>query len=350
MTTTRTVAPFLYARDGKRKTQFFTMLAGKYHPLGHDEGQAKIKLAVLMELPAVETTIRAMCDGYLRDQERRRDAGEPGAITENGQKDYTVCLKTVCAVFGDMAPGDFKPSHAARYLKLRREQGCGVRGNKEMSALSSAFNYGMESGAVEVNPCRGYRRNTETPRTRKVEVAEVNAFLRFAELQGGSAYLTALIGLCVALTGRRRGEVLRLPKASITAEGLKVPANKVRAGETQRHYLVEWSPTLRQLVDLASNFKHRRAKNRPALVTGFLFHNRDGAPYTDSGFKTNWQKLMRAYAGTPDDPRWFRNHDLRALYVSEMLAQERAPNTHKNEKTMRAVYDRRRVVKVSPLA
>jgi hypothetical protein len=49
-------------------------------------------------------------------------------------------------------------------------------------------------------------------------------------------------------------------------------------------------------------------------------------------------------------PDWFRAHDLRALYVSEMLEQGRAPNTHQNEETMRRVYDRRRLIKVTPLA
>jgi len=60
---------------------------------------------------------------------------------------------------------------------------------------------------------------------------------------------------------------------------------------------------------------------------------------------------MRAYVpeGT-QDPRWFRAHDLRALYVSEMLEQERDPKTHKNERTMRTVYDRRKRIKVTPLA
>lgn len=45
-------------------------------------------------------------------------------------------------------------------------------------------------------------RNPE--RTRKVSVAELNEFLAFAKAEGGSSYLVALIGCCVALTGRQR--------------------------------------------------------------------------------------------------------------------------------------------------
>jgi hypothetical protein len=61
---------------------------------------------------------------------------------------------------------------------------------------------------------------------------------------------------------------------------------------------------------------------------------------------------MRAYAPVgKESARWFRAHDLRALYVSEMLEHvKRDPNTHKNPQTMRTVYDRRKTIKVTPLA
>jgi integrase len=345
------VEPHLYAVQGARLTTYFTRLNGKRQNLGNDLAQAKAKLAALLEFPSTETTIRAMCDGYLAEQRQMRADGDDTALAEKSLEDYELCLQTVCKVFGAMHPRAFKSTDAAKYLKMRRQQGHGVRANKEMSALSSAFNYGMTSGAVEANPCRGYRRNPERPRTRKVSIAELNAFLAFAKGKGGSSYLVALIGCCVALTGRRRGEMLRLPKTAMTETGITVKDNKTKAGEAERFYLVEWSPTLRQVITEAMSIKHRRAKNRPPLVSGYLFTNRDGQPYTDHGFKTLWQKLMRAYVpeGTKS-AKWFRAHDLRALYVSEMLEQERNPNTHKNEKTMRTVYDRRKTIKVTPLA
>lgn len=345
------IEPHLYAVQGARLTTYFTRLNGKRENLGNDLARARAKLAALLELPCTETTIRAMCDGYLAEQRQMRADGDDSALAERSLEDYELCLQTVCKVFGAMHPRAFKATDAAKYLKMRRQQGHGVRANKEMSALSSAFNYGMTSGAVEANPCRGYRRNPERPRTRKVSIAELNAFLAFAKNKGGSSYLVALIGCCVALTGRRRGEILRLPKTAMTEEGINVKDNKTKAGEVERFYLVQWSPTLRQVITESINIKHRRAKNRPPLVSGYLFTNRDGQPYTDHGFKALWQKLMRAYApdGT-ESAKWFRAHDLRALYVSEMLEQQRNPNTHRNEKTMRTVYDRRKTIKVTPLA
>lgn len=57
---------------------------------------------------------------------------------------------------------------------------------------------------------------------------------------------------------------------------------------------------------------------------------------------------MRAYQTQHGDR--FRAHDLRALYVSEMLERGADPHTHQNTATMRRVYDRRRVIEVTPLA
>lgn len=79
----------------------------------------------------------------------------------------------------------------------------------------------------------------------------------------------------------------------------------------------------------------------------FLFPNNEGQPYSDSGFKCLWNRLMHDYqkgGGT-----WFHAHDLRAMYVSLMLGRGLNPNTHQNEETMKRVYDRRGEIKVTPL-
>lgn len=345
MTATTTIEPGLFARVGKRTTSYSTRLAGEYVALGNDLDAARRKLAALLELPPTGETVETMCKAYLAEQWGLLRARDPVALAEGTLIDYEVCLlKRVLPVFGSMRPQDLEPMHAAQYLDKRRKAGNGPRANREMAALSSAFNYGMRCGSVRANPCRGVRRNKERPRTRRVSVAELNAFLAFAKAKGGSAYLVALIGAATALSGRRRGELLRLPRTAATAEGILVADCKTKAGEAGRHYLVEWSPTLRQVFTESAAIKRR-------VSSIFLFPTLDGQAYTDSGFKCLWNKLMHAYVpgGTASED-WFRAHDLRALYVSEMLEQERNPNTHKNEQTMRTVYDRRRIIKVTPLA
>lgn len=59
---------------------------------------------------------------------------------------------------------------------------------------------------------------------------------------------------------------------------------------------------------------------------------------------------MKSYAGDKTQPKWFTAHDLRALYVTQMLGQDRDPKTHKNTQTMINVYERSQLIRVSPLA
>lgn len=77
-----------------------------------------------------------------------------------------------------------------------------------------------------------------------------------------------------------------------------------------------------------------------------VFAARSGAPYTDSGFKANWSKIMADFVKSGGER--FATHDLRAMYDTEMVSRDKKPETHKNAATTRRVYDRRRKVTVTP--
>lgn len=283
--------------------------------------------------------ITEMCKAYIAEQRELLRTNDPAALSPVTIRDYVEALtKYIMPEFGHMKPKMFKPSHAAQYLMAARKNGRAIRANREIAALASAFNFGMAMGAVDENPCRGVRRNKERPRTRSVSIAEVNSLISIAEERGGAAHMVALIAVTVALTGRRRCEVLELPVTAMKPDGIEMEDTKT-ARFGMRRYMVSWSPLLRQVVETAATI-------RPA--GDFLFPTRTGKPYTDSGFKTEWNKLMKIYEAKQGER--FRAHDLRAMYVGEMLERDENPNTHKNEGTMRRVYDRRKTIKVTPLA
>jgi integrase len=331
----------LYARVLKTKTSYFTQVDGKYTPLGSDRAEAERKLDVILGMDHADT-IESMCRSYLAEQRKLLAAGDRGALSERTISDYTTSLNVyVLPVFGKERPSNFKPKDAAKFLDNARKAGRTVRGNRDMAALASAFNHGMVLGLVDENPCRGVRRNREHARKRLVQVAELNAFLAHAMGKGGSAYLVALIACLTALSGRRRAEILALPLSAITSDGIRCRSAKVKAGETAREYLIEWSPMTRQLVTEVKGVKRR-------VGSLFLFATNDGQPYKDSGFCTLWQKLMKGYVDAGGAR--FNPHDLRAMYVSLTLDKGLNPNTHQNEETMRRVYDRRAEIKVTPLA
>lgn len=348
MTTYNTIEDGLYARVGARVTSYFTKIDGQTVALGRDLKAAREKLAELRGTKERDDTIRAMCRGFIAEQRQMRVDGDSNALGARTIEEYAACLERhVLPVFGDMRAAEFRPMHAAQYLAARRKgnpakgiKGAPTSANREMAALASAFNFGMREGMVESNPCHGVKRNRERPRNREVALVEFNAFMQFAKTQTPALYMAALIGAAVAVSGRRRAELLGLDVDAMRPEGIDTRDAKTKFYEADRRYLVLWSPLLRQI--LAEVQRIRPAKSR------YLFPTRTLTPYTDQGFKCTWNKLMRAWMKAGGDH--FTAHDLRAFYVTRMLEQDRDPNTHRNEATMRKVYDRRKTVEVTPLA
>lgn len=334
--------PRLYVKRGKRRDTYWTILAGKYHGLGNDRQAAETRLRDLIEGRPTSGTVADMIERYIAHIEREREAGVKKALSARTVTDYTDSLrKRLIPVFGKMAPQDFRPTHAAQYLEKMEAMGRGVRANREIAALSSAFAHGMRLGIVSANPCHGVRRNMELPRDRKPEIAELNALLALAKAKGAGTYMVALIAAMVAVTGRRRAEVIRLTLQAITPEGLAITEAKAKRGRTPRAILVEWSPALRDIIEQA------RSLDRPATSI-YLFASRRGGPYSDSGFKSIWNRLMADY--TAQGGEHFTAHDLRATFVSGKLARGEDPVTHSNPATSHRVYERNKVRKVSPLA
>jgi len=338
--------PGLYMIPGKRRTLYFCKPQNKYTPLGYDLAAAKVTLAKLMELPMLpgQHTVEHMCLEFIKEQKSYLANNDLEALAPRTIKDYEESLtRFIIPVFGRMHPDSVTKNHIAKYLKDGRATRR-TRVNRERAALSSAYKYGLAEGLAKENPCHGVPRNSERPRRRNVSIAEFNDFLAHARNKGGSAYLVALIGCTVAITGRRRGEILSLPRSALQSDGFRVRDIKTKVGEPERHYLVEWSDILHQIITEVTAIK----RHKPSA---YLFATTDeGTPYTDAGFSCLWNRLMKSYAGDKTQPKWFTAHDLRALYVTQMLGQSRDPKTHKNAQTMINVYERSQVIRVSPLA
>lgn len=348
--------PHLYAREGKRVTSYFTQAMGQYIPLGRNLEKAREKLAALLGHENNEDTIEAMCAGFIKDQRERIKAGDKTALDPLTVRQYERMLNGhVKTKFGKMRPRDFKPAHKAQYLAMRKKgnpekdmKPAAIGANREMAALGSAFEWGMANDKVDFNPCQGVRRNKERARTRKPEISEVNEFIEFAKKRSKASFMAAIIGVVVGISGRRRGEFIRLTKSAVTAQGLECIDSKTKSGDPERRYLVEWTPILRAVIIEASKvWTKKSGDERVPVATLYLFPSRSGEPYTDDGFSSNWNKLQQAWEAAGHER--FRAHDLRALYVSEMMDRGNDPNTHRNKETQQRVYDRRKVIKVKTL-
>ena len=338
----------LYERKGKRGSSYFTRTADNgYVGLGRNLEEAKRRLEELLNDAPTAGTIADMAKQYIVEQRQLMRSGDKQALSRRTVHDYEEALvKFVLPVFGHLTPDQFEPTHAAQYLRQCRLTGRPIRGNRDIAALGSTFNWGMSVGLARYNPCRGVRRNKETPRTRAVSIAEANGLLQFARTIGPSAHMVALIAMCVAVTGRRRAEVIGLTRAAVTSDGLKVRDAKTKPGEPERIYLVEMSPLLSDLLKEAAAIP-RGSKPHP-ISSVYLFPARDGGPYRDQAFKCIWNRIQQGWAKRGNER--FTAHDLRSLFVTVKRSRGENPETHRNRATEQRVYDRNRIVRVKPIA
>lgn len=306
----------------------------KYINLGHDRGEA-IRKVLQMERRAPNSgTVSEMVSEYL-------ESTTFAELSQRTQDDYIGYSKHILRVFGEMTVSDIEPPDIARYLRKERKD-APVQANREKSFLSSAFQFGIEHGYARTNPCRDVRRNKEKPRNRCPSWEDIESFAATAKAKGPSSHIIGLMAKFEALTGRRRAEFRELRKSDLTDSGIRIAFSKIRAGEADRSGLIAWTPALRQLLAEVAAIER-------SADSVFVFTTRRGQPYSESGFKAMWAKIMADWMQLPGSVR-FTSHDLRAYYVTVMVERDENPETHANPATTRKVYDRRRVVKIKSSA
>lgn len=136
------------------------------------------------------------------------------------RKDTEWMLKPLRKVF-DKAPMDqVTPQIVAKYRDERSKTAV-VRANREMALLSTVWNYAREWGYTEKeNPCRGVRKNKETPRD---FYADDQTWL--AVYRQGCPELQNAMDLAY-LTGQRPTDVLGLKFSDIQNNALHLQQDK----------------------------------------------------------------------------------------------------------------------------
>jgi len=137
------------------------------------------------------------------------------------------------------------------------------------------------------------------------------------------------------MTGLRQRELLCLSKANIKIDVLRVSTSK-----TGTVLEFELTSDLKAISDRCWQLPTR-------LMTMHLIHNRAGYPYTSSGFRANWTRLMRKALREGVIAERFTFHDIRAKSASDHESGEHLG--HDDAKTLRRYYLRkpRKVVPVS---
>lgn len=266
-------------------------------------------------------TVAHALDAYLGQLAQRRARGE---IQESTEIDYRKHITKLREVFGAVQLEDVDVPMLVRWRDVRGAKSP-TQFNLERTALLEAFKVAVERGMVASNPVSMLGRMKTKPRDRYAEDAEVNAVLRYASRQVQAAVILAVS------TGLRQGDILRLKRSAFGEDGLTWTPNKTK-GKTRKPLHIPWSPGLRLACDLV-------AAHKIASIDGHWLVNKGGKPYTSDGFRTMWDRAMRAATEADPDLRRFTFNDLRAKAGTD--GDDWQLLGHLDQKTHSRVYDRK---------
>lgn len=311
-------------KDGLTTYRYHTV-AGKAINLGTD------KLAAVRQV--LDLLGRAPDEGTVNSLWRLYQASPAWArLKDDTRRDYTQCARPLLAVFGDMPAAQIRPADIARYLRIERAE-APVRANRENSLLSNLLNLAIERGEMDANPCKQVRRNREMPRRVEPEAGQIQALVEFAFKKGGQWPIIVMAAEFASLAGPRQIEFLGITWPFIDRTEIRIRRAKQRQGAPEIIDKVEVSPAMAELIA-----RLRLARKNDCQT---VFANRHGNPYTRSGFKGMWGKLMKAATAAKAITQHFTFHDLRAYYATQH--KERTgdqANLHKNPATTARIYER----------
>lgn len=220
-------------------------------------------------------------------------------LAANTRHQYEQCAKILKRKLAEFTPADVKSKHVAAIRQAEDMQAHPVMANRVLSFLRVVFNYAMEWGEADSNPCIGVRRNKEAARGRLLSDAEWWAIHEKADPR-----LRVIMELQY-LTGQRIRDVLKIRRGQLTEAGIEFAQQKTGA-----RLVVAWSPELRATVATADALSPTKA------VT--LLQGRTGAPPQYSLIGKQFREAAEA-AGVKDA----RPNDTRAMSATASDAQGR---------------------------
>lgn len=204
--------------------------------------------------------------------------------------------------FGEMNPLDVKPIYIYKYLD-DRGQDAQVSANREFALLSHVFTVAIKWGAVESNPCIGLRKHSEPKRDREVTEEEFQAVRSIAE-----PHMQCIMDFAY-YTGLRKGDILRIQLTDLHEDAIRININKVK-----KKAIIEWTEGISEIVKKCEQCRKalatKSAKKRKVLSI-YLFPNKMGNKYTESGFTASWRRLIKKAMKGGLISQEFRFNDIR---------------------------------------
>ncbi|MBT2322566.1 tyrosine-type recombinase/integrase [Variovorax paradoxus] len=317
-------------KDGGFSYRYHPM-GGKPVSLGRDKAQALQKVLDMNGRASDHGTVGRLWRLYEASPDFKR-------LADTTKAQYRDNWEELKKLFDKAIASAVKPPHIARYLRTERAA-APIVANREVAVLSNLFNLAVELGEIERNPCKEVRRNPEEARDRLVEKKEFEPFVAWALQQGPSAVVLTSMAQFAALAGNRRAEFLRLHWPQVDEEVIRLQRAKQRGKKSKRE-LVGISNALKEVLD------RMRAIEGYSPMGAVFRAPRTGNPYSESGFKAMWARLMAKALKKEIVKERFTFHDLRGHYTTYFKLQfGELPELHADPKTTAGVYERSREVR-----
>ncbi|WP_421717457.1 tyrosine-type recombinase/integrase [Algiphilus sp.] len=291
---------------------YFVDKAGKWHRLGDNKADALRAYADMLHGP--QSSFEALAKKYSETKLVHKAA--------KTRRDQTAQMQRLVDVFGKMPAAHIRPGHVARY-RDERSRTAPVAANRELALLRHVMKTAVEWGIVPSNPCTGISGNKEKARTRYVTDDEFRAVY-----EGAPMLVQVMMGLAY-VTGQRESDLLRIRGSDLLDDGIAVTQ-----GKTGKRLIIRWTDALRAAVQLAIDMPRKSG-----IASTYLVCRQNGQPLTPDGFRTVWQRHIRACHESGLLAERFTFHDLRAKAGSDGTDEKLLG--HMDPRVLNRVYRRR---------
>lgn len=329
--------PLMEARpwaDGKTVTYRYHAIGGKPIPLGTDRLAAIRKVLDLLGNNKDQGTLKWIWERYTDEE---TPAPRWKKLVDSTKADYRQAWREISKTFGQMQASRIDSTMVARYVHVERAK-APKRANTEKALLSNLFGHGIKLGVCTVNATIGVEPHQLEARTEAPNEVLLAKYLTWLTQQSAQRQIVGMAAEYASLAGNRKCEFLQLTWPQVDRQAGVIRTIRAKQRGKKREQVVEVvsiSPALEALLVRLEAIRERECQ--------YVFSTRDNNHYTDSGFKTLWQRCVleaiKQKVLTADTR--FTFHDLRAFYATKhKKVTGELPDLHKNKETTARVYDR----------